>query len=59
MHIHVRADSVTFMQTYQKPQIHIDNVISQHNKGIIVKNRKFLTSIIKCVELCGRNGMAL
>ena len=28
-------------------------------KGSDRKNRTFLTSILKCVELCGRNGLAL
>ena len=58
-HVTATAKREAFMQTYQKPQIRIDNVISQHNKGVIEKNRKFLLSILKCVELCGRNGMAL
>ena len=58
-HVTATAKREAFMQTYQKPQIRINNVISQHNKGVIEKNRKFLSSILKCVELCGRNGMAL
>ena len=28
-------------------------------KAVTQKNRTFLTSILKCVELCGRNGLAL
>ena len=58
-HVTATTKREAFMQTYQKPQIRIDNVISQHNKGVIEKNRKFLSSILKCVELCGRNGMAV
>ena len=33
--------------------------MAQCTKEVIEKNRKFLTSIIKCVEWCGRNGLAL
>ena len=48
-----------FMKTYQKPEVRIDNIMIQCTKEVIEKNRKFLTSIIKCVEWCGRNGLAL
>ena len=47
------------MKTYMKPDDRIDNIMSKHVKDIVQKNRKFLISIIKCIELCGRNGMAL
>ena len=47
------------MKTYMKPDDRIDNIMSKHVIDIVQKNRKFLTSIIKCIELFGRNGMAL
>ena len=53
------AKREAFIKTYQKPEVHIDNVMAQCTKEVIEKNRKFLTSIIKCVEWCGRNGLAL
>ena len=53
------AKREAFIKTYQKPEVCIDNVMAQCTKEVIEKNRKFLTSIIKCVEWCGRNGLAL
>ena len=58
-HVLSTAKKTAFMKTYMKPDKHIDNIMSKHVKDIVQKNRKFLTSIIKCIELCGRNGMAL
>ena len=58
-HILSTARKTAFMKTYMKPDERIDNIMSKHVKDTVQKNRKFLTSIIKCIELCGRNGMAL
>ena len=44
------AKREAFIKTYQKPEVRIDNVMAQCTKEVIEKNRKFLTSIIKCVE---------
>ena len=33
--------------------------MAQCTKEVIEKNRTFLTSILKCIESCGRNGLAL
>lgn len=41
------------------PAKNITNVLSTKRKARITKNRQILTSIIKCIELCGRQGLAL
>ena len=53
------AKKSAFIDTYLKPDEGIDNVMNKLVKDTIQRNRQFLTSIIKCIELCGRNGMAL
>ena len=58
-HVLSTAKKTAFMKTYMKPDEHIDNIMSKHVKDTVQKNRKFRTSIIKCIKLCGRNGMAL
>ena len=58
-HVLATAKKGAFIDTYLKPDECIDNVMNKHVKDAVQKNRKFLTSIIKCIELCGRNGMAL
>ena len=58
-HVLATAKREAFIETFQKPEAHIDNILTQCTKEVVSRNRKFLTSIIKCIELCGRNGMAL
>ena len=41
------------------PDKRLDVIISTSSQEKVVKNRAILTSIIKCVEFCGRNGIAL
>ena len=53
------AKKEAFIRTYNQPAARIDNIMAVCTKAVIEKNRTFLTSILKCVELCGRNGLAL
>ena len=48
-----------FISTYGKPSSQISFMLSSSEKDIVKKNQEFLTSIIKCVEFCGRQGLAL
>jgi len=43
-----------FLQTMDKPRCRVDQILSQGER-----NRRFLESIIRCLELCGRHGIAL
>ena len=58
-HTLATARKSAFIDTYLKPDERIDNVMNKHVKDTVQRNRQFLTSIIKCIELCGRNGIAL
>ena len=49
-HVLSAAKKTAFMKTYMKPDECIDNIMSKHVKDTVQKNRKFLTSIIKCIE---------
>ena len=46
-----------FIQMMTTPSVGIQNRISQEMEKQVAKNRAFLTSIIKCIELCGRQGL--
>lgn len=48
-----------FIQMMTNPSLDIQNKISQEVEKQVLKNRAFLTSIIKCIELCGRQGIGL
>ncbi len=48
-----------FIQNYQDPRKRIDFRMNDQEKQTFEKNRKFLISIIKCVEFCGRQGISL
>ena len=48
-----------FLDIMSKPSLSIQNRLSLEVEKQIVKNRIFLTSIIKCIELCGRQGIGL
>ena len=52
-----RMDS--FMERMNNPSLIIGNKLSLECQKQVSKNRTFLTSIIKCIELCGRQGLGL
>ena len=58
-HRTAKARMDAFISTYGKPSSQISFMLSSSEKDIVKKNQEFLTSIIKCVEFCGRQGLAL
>ena len=48
-----------FMHTMVNPTHRIDLSMSSKTSYQVQKNRTFLLSVIKCLELCGRQGLAL
>ena len=49
----------SFLQVSQGKQQRVDICISTANQKQTHLNRVFLTSIIKCLEFCGRQGIVL
>ena len=47
-----------FVNTRNAPHSRVDQVLSVEGCAIIAKNRCFLESIIRCIEHCGRQGIA-
>ena len=47
------------MRTTNNPEKGIGVTISGENKEKFEENREILTSIIKCLEFCGRQGICL
>ncbi|XP_072172497.1 52 kDa repressor of the inhibitor of the protein kinase-like [Diadema setosum] len=48
-----------FYTTMKKPKTRIDHSLAERERLLVEKNRQFLISIIKSIELCGRQGWAL
>ena len=48
-----------FLQTYRNPTSRIDQRLTTKTTEQVQKNRKFLRSIIRCIEYCGRQGISL
>jgi len=45
--------------SHANPSNRVDLVMADVNSGQILRNRQVLTSTVKCLELCGRQGTAL
>ena len=58
-HRTAKARMDAFISTCGKPSSQISLMLSSSEKDIVKKNQEFLTSIIKCVEFCGRQGLVL
>ena len=54
-----KAKMDAFVSTYMQPSSKISFILCMTGKEIVEKNRRFLTSIVKCLEFCGRQGLAL
>ncbi|XP_066274145.1 52 kDa repressor of the inhibitor of the protein kinase-like [Branchiostoma lanceolatum] len=54
-----QAKMIAFVETMQNPERRIDLSMSSQSTNRVEKNRAFLVSVIKCLELCGRQGFAL
>ncbi|VDI63109.1 Hypothetical predicted protein, partial [Mytilus galloprovincialis] len=48
-----------FQETYMRPESRIDINTNARSDTLIAKNRQILKSLIKCLEFCGRRGLAL
>ena len=48
-----------FTCSHTNPSSRVDVAIADANSDQVLRNRQVLTSIIKCLELCGRQGIAL
>ena len=48
-----------FLETQNNPAKRVDTSMNDKSKEIIEKNKSFLKSIIKCIEFCGRQGLAI
>ena len=49
----------SFVETSENPERRIDMQTEKASRQKVHTNRKILTSIIRCVEFCGRQGLAL
>lgn len=48
-----------FLQTYKNSSCRIDNILDSKLKAQVANNPKILTSFLKCIEFCCRQGIPL
>ncbi|VDI00927.1 Hypothetical predicted protein [Mytilus galloprovincialis] len=48
-----------FIEVMEKKELGIDFILDEKLKERVAKNRKVLESILRCIEFCGRHGIAL
>ena len=58
-HLDVAAKIKAFLSTSEHPDKRIDMTMTAAARARVEKNRRGLISIVKCLELCGRQGIAL
>ena len=58
-HMNSMAKLKSFNATYAHPSTRVDMLLSDEITTRVQKNRDTLASIIKCIEACGRQGIAL
>ena len=58
-HLTSEAKMDAFLRTMEHPSERIDMSLSTAMQERVQKNRAVITSIVKCLELCGRQGIAL
>ena len=55
----LKSKMESFLQMMRNPSLVIENRVRLQEEQRIVKNRTFLTSILKFLEVCGRRGIGL
>ena len=58
-HLFSEAQMEAFMKTMKDPSKRLDATVSQQARTNVRENRAKLVSIVKCLEFCGRHGIAL
>ena len=58
-HMNSAAKMNAFMKTYEDPSSRIDVSVTDSSCKRVQQNRDILTSVVKCLQFCGRQGIAL
>jgi hypothetical protein len=58
-HVDALAKLKQFLQTSQQPDKRIDTIVTEATQERVQKNRAIIMSILRCLELAGRQGLAL
>ena len=58
---HKNSDAMrlAFIQTQQGSQVRVDHSLTLEVRNQVASNRKFIMSVISCLEVCGRQGISL
>ena len=59
LHYHQGAGASTFVYTMESPSLRVDLAVTDESQKLVKSNGSVLTSIIKCLEMCGWQGIAL
>ena len=57
-HINTLTKLDAFKSTYKSSHTRIDMVMNDESTSAVKRNREFLKSLIKCLQFCGRQGIA-
>ena len=49
----------SFVSCFENPSARIDQSITNASIGVVSGNRKYLSAVIRAIEYCGRQGIAL
>ena len=49
----------SFLSCFKNPTTHIDQSITQTSAAVVSQNRQYTASILRAIEYCGRQGIAL
>ena len=58
-HLNSEAKFEAFIRSMAEPKTRVDLFLTAATQDLVARNRAILTSIMKCVELCGRQGLPL
>ena len=58
-HLNSEAKFEAFLSSMAEPKTRVDFSLTAATQELVAMNRAILTSIMKCVELCGRQGLPL
>ena len=58
-HMNSAVKMNAFMKTYEDPSSRIDVSVTDESCKRVEQNREILTSVLKCLQFCGRQGIAL
>ena len=58
-HLSAKAKMTEFLRLYKKPSGRVGQILSCESQRTVARNRHVIISVLKVLEVCGREGIAL